>query len=78
MHACTFSGVGLVAAIGEQREGAGCTNKICDRELIKEKKISTASGLKKYFGHRELIKEIFWPATAEAIDVYGMGPNIIP
>jgi hypothetical protein len=28
MHACTFSGVWLVAAIGEQRE------KLCGRELI--------------------------------------------
>ncbi len=27
-HACHFSGVWLVAAIGEQREGAGCKNKI--------------------------------------------------
>jgi hypothetical protein len=33
---------------------------------------STASCLEKYFGHRELIKVIFWPATAEANAVYGI------
>jgi hypothetical protein len=32
MHACTFSGVWLVAAIGEQRDGADFINNIRDRE----------------------------------------------
>jgi hypothetical protein len=52
-HARTFSGVWLVAAIGEQREGAACKKKLRDRELM---------------------KEIFLPAAAEAIAVYGIMP----